>query len=330
MSASFSLPRRMRRNRRTSVLRELVAETQLSCAHLVLPLFVQEHSSSPETIEAMPGVLRHSETSLLKEIETCLKLGLSAFLLFPVLQEDQKNVKGTESLNPKGLYLRTLVQIRKHFPEVLLLSDVALDPYHLMGHDGLVDERGNILNDETLFLLGDMAIAQAHAGVDIVAPSDMMDGRVAYIRSRLDQAGYTNVGIMSYSAKYASTLYAPFREVLHSAPRIGNKSTYQMDYRNAKEAIEEARLDVSEGADILMVKPAGMYLDIISAYHTYFDIPIAAYQVSGEYTMIQTVLLRKLLPDTLIRESLYSIKRAGAQVILTYFAKEAVQKGILT
>ena len=319
----------MRRNRSTAVLRALVAETQLSLSQLVVPLFVQEHSTSPEMIEAMPNILRHSETSLLKEIECCLKLGLSTFLLFPVLPEEKKNARSTASLNPKGLYLRSLTQIRKQFPEILLLSDVALDPYNSMGHDGVVSKHGEVVNDETLLLLGDMAVAQAHAGVNIVAPSDMMDGRIAYIRKRLDEAGYTNVGTMSYSAKYASTLYAPFREMLGSAPKTGDKATYQMDYRNAREAIEEARLDLSEGADILMVKPASLYLDIIAAYRHCFNIPIAAYQVSGEYTMIKTSIERGLLPDTLIRESLYSIKRAGAQIILSYFAKEVAQKGLL-
>ena len=271
----------------------------------------------------MPGVYRHTITSLLREVEECLKLGVRAFVLFPVIEEQDKGPTGSEALNPKGTYIQSLCSLRGSFPEALLISDVALDPYSSTGHDGLLSKDGRILNDETLPLLGDMALLHAEAGVDIVAPSDMMDGRVAYIRRRLDEAGHTYTAILSYTAKYASALYGPFRAALSSAPRKGDKKTYQMDPRNQQEALLEAKEDEQEGADMLMVKPASWYLDVIHCLSTRTHLPVAAYQVSGEYTMIKSAAqVGGVREEDAVIESLTAIRRAGARFILSYFAKQ--------
>lgn len=270
----------------------------------------------------MPGIYRLSLDLLLKEIEECLKLGITTFDLFPNLDESLKDKKASEALNKKGLYLNALRTIKKELPEAVIMTDVAMDPYSSDGHDGLV-RNGQILNDATLDILGKMALAQAEAGADILGPSDMMDGRVGFIREALDKAGYTDVSIMSYTAKYASAFYGPFRDALDSAPKFGDKKTYQMDPANSREAILEAELDYNEGADFLMVKPALSYLDVIKTLNDHFTLPIAAYNVSGEYAMVKAAAAKGWIDGERVRdEILLSIKRAGASVILTYFAKE--------
>ena len=320
----------MRRNRRTAALRACCAETRLQLSQLVYPLFVQDQTSEPVPVSAMPGVWRHTEDSLLREVERCVELGLRAFALFPVLRREEKDPEGSQSIRPDGLYLRSLGALRSSFPEILLISDVALDPYSSDGHDGLLADDGRILNDETLPLLGDMAVMQAKAGADLVAPSDMMDGRVGYIRGRLDEAGLSDTGILSYTAKYVSPLYEPFREALDSAPRKGDKKTYQIDFRNQREALEEARLDYEEGADVLMVKPAIPYLDVIQRISDAYNVPVAAYQVSGEYTMLRTAAAAGRINElAAVEESLFAIRRAGARIILTYFAKQVAETKLL-
>jgi porphobilinogen synthase len=255
-----------------------------------------------------------------------MNLGIYSFALFPNISESLKDKYATESYNNEGLYLKALRDIKKYFPESCIMTDVAMDPYSSDGHDGIV-ENGEILNDQTLEVLGRMAVAQAQAGADIVGPSDMMDGRVGYIRQELDNEGFTKVSIMAYSAKYASAFYGPFRDALDSAPKFGDKKTYQMDPANKREALIEAQLDFEEGADFLMVKPALPYLDVIKNLSDNFDLPIAAYNVSGEYAMIKAAAQNGWLDgDKAMFECLTSIKRAGAKIILTYFAKEFAQK----
>jgi porphobilinogen synthase len=270
----------------------------------------------------MPGIFRYSIDTMLSEIESCLKLGIKAFDVFPAYPESLKDPIASESYNPDTFYLKALREIKKQFPEVCLMSDVAMDPYSSDGHDGLV-KNGKILNDETLVILGRMSLAQADAGVDILGPSDMMDGRVGYIRDLLDENGFTDTSIMSYTAKYASAFYGPFRDALDSAPKFGDKKTYQMNPANIQEALIEADLDINEGADFLMVKPALSYLDVIRLLHDNYPLPIAAYNVSGEYSMIKAASEKGWLDgERAMLEVLLSIKRAGAKVILTYFAKE--------
>lgn len=275
----------------------------------------------------MPGIFRFSIDTMLSEIESCLKLGIKAFDVFPAYQESLKDPNASESFNPDTFYLKALREIKKQFPEVCLMSDVAMDPYSSDGHDGLVKD-GKILNDETLVILGRMSLAQADAGVDILGPSDMMDGRVGYIRDLLDDNGFTDTSIMSYTAKYASAFYGPFRDALDSAPKFGDKKTYQMNPANIQEALIEADLDINEGADFLMVKPALSYLDVIRLLHDNYPLPIAAYNVSGEYSMIKAASEKGWLDgERAMLEVLLSIKRAGAKVILTYFAKEFASIG---
>lgn len=275
----------------------------------------------------MPGIFRFSIDTMLSEIESCLKLGIKAFDVFPAYQESLKDPNASESYNPDTFYLKALREIKKQFPEVCLMSDVAMDPYSSDGHDGLVKD-GKILNDETLDILGRMSLAQADAGVDILGPSDMMDGRVGYIRDLLDDNGFTDTSIMSYTAKYASAFYGPFRDALDSAPKFGDKKTYQMNPANIHEALIEADLDMNEGADFLMVKPALSYLDVIRLLHDNYPLPIAAYNVSGEYSMIKAASEKGWLDgERAMLEVLLSIKRAGAKVILTYFAKEFASIG---
>ena len=318
----INITHRPRRNRKSEAVRDLVQENTLTVKDLIYPLFLIEGKNKKTEVNSMPGIFRNSPDLMLKEIEECMNLGITAFDIFPGLSEKLKNKKATESLNKKGLYLSTLREIKKRFPEALIMTDVAMDPYSSDGHDGYV-KNGEILNDETLEILAKMAVAQAEAGADIIGPSDMMDGRVGYIREALDDNGFTNVSIMSYTAKYASAFYGPFRDALDSAPKFGDKKTYQMNPANSKEALLEADLDFSEGADFLMVKPALSYLDIIKLLNDNFNIPIAAYNVSGEYAMVKAAAAKGWIDGDRVRnEILLSMKRAGASVILTYFAKE--------
>lgn len=314
--------RRPRRNRKSEAIRSLVREHTVTVNDLMYPLFMVEGSKNKTEVVSMPGIFRFTTDLLLKEIENCLALGIKAFALFPNLPESKKDKYAKESYNDKNFYLQAVREIKERFPEAVIMTDVAMDPYSSDGHDGIVEE-GKILNDETLEILGRMALAQARAGADIVGPSDMMDGRIGYIRELLDDEGFQDVSIMAYTAKYASAFYGPFRDALDSAPKFGDKKTYQMDPANQTEALVEAELDVLEGADIIMVKPALAYLDVIKTLYDQFDIPIAAYNVSGEYAMVKAAALNGWLDgERAMMESLLSIKRAGAKIILSYFAKE--------
>ena len=313
---------RPRRNRKNAVIRDMIQETHLGVEHLIFPLFVMDGTNQRLPIASLPNISRLSEDLVLEEIEECVALGIQSFVLFPVVDEALKNKTGSYSWADDNFYLRIIRSIKERFPQVVLMSDVALDPYSSDGHDGLVDH-GKILNDETLPLLGKMSLAQAQAGIDIIGPSDMMDGRIGYIRETLDLEGYTETSIMSYSAKYASAFYGPFRDALDSAPKSGDKKTYQMNPANKREALIEGTLDLEEGADMLMVKPALAYLDVIHVMNEHFDIPITAYNVSGEYAMIHAAADKGWLDYTqVMSETLLSIKRAGADGILTYFAKD--------
>jgi porphobilinogen synthase len=319
------LIRRPRRNRKSVVIRDLVQETHITTKDLIYPLFLIEGQNQKIEIKSMPGIYRYSVDLVMDEIAECIELGIQAFAPFPVIREDLKDKYAVESYNENSLYLQAIREIKKQFAEICIISDVAMDPYSSAGHDGVV-ENGKILNDDTLEILARMALAQAESGADIVAPSDMMDGRVAYIRRELDDAGYTDVSIMAYTAKYASAFYGPFRDALDSAPRFGDKKTYQMNPANAREAIIEAELDYQEGADFLMVKPALAYLDIIQKLKENFQVPIVAYNVSGEYSMIKAAAMNGWIDgEKAMLESLLSIKRAGADIILSYFAKELGQ-----
>jgi porphobilinogen synthase len=322
---SYEMPMRPRRNRRTAALRSLVRETRLDPSSFIYPLFVIDGQGQEEPIASMPGVARRSPDLLVKEAAAAHALGVPAVALFPALDDAIKDPYATESTNPDGLLQRTVKALKDAVPEMLVITDVAMDPYSSDGHDGYVED-GEILNDPTLDILGEMAVAQAEAGADVVAPSDMMDGRVAVIRQALDDASFEHVGILSYTAKYASAFYGPFRDALDSAPRHGDKKTYQMDPANAREALREAALDVAEGADMVMVKPALAYLDIIRRVREAVDVPVAAYQVSGEYAMIQAVAQNGWMDaDALMLETLLGIRRAGADMILTYFARRAAE-----
>ncbi len=317
---------RPRRNRRTEAIRRLVRETELTPAHLILPLFVCEGRQRRVAIASMPGCFRLSRDLIVREAKEARKLGISAVALFPALPGRLKDREASESLNPDGLLPQTVRALKDAVPELAIITDVAMDPYSSDGHDGYVNERGEIDNDRTLEILSAMALVQADAGADLVAPSDMMDGRVAAIRARLDAAGAHQTGILAYSAKYCSAFYGPFRDALDSAPRHGDKKTYQMDPANAREALREVKLDVAEGADIVMVKPALPYLDVIRAVRAAVDVPVAAYQVSGEYAMIKAAAQAGWLDETrCMLESLTAIRRAGADIILTYFAKAAAR-----
>lgn len=319
----FDLPIRPRRNRKSETIRNLVEETSLKVSDLIFPMFLIEGENKKIEISSMPGIFRFSKDQLLEEINSCVSIGVKSFVLFPSLSDNKKDKYATESQNPNGLYLSALSEIKKNFPEVCLITDVAMDPYSTDGHDGFV-ENGKIINDITVEILAKMAVAQAKAGADIIGPSDMMDGRVGVIRKALDADGFANTSIMSYTAKYASAFYGPFRDALDSAPRFGDKKTYQMNPANRTEALLEAQLDMDEGADILMVKPALSYLDIISDLNINFPLPIAAYNVSGEYAMIKAAGANGWIDgEKAMMECLLSIKRAGAKIILSYFAKEA-------
>jgi porphobilinogen synthase len=299
-------------------------ENTVTPKDLIAPLFVIEGKGKREEILSMPGYARLSLDLIVEEAKTLWSLGVPCVSLFPALSDSVKDSKATESTNPDGLYQRTIRSLKEVLPDMLVMTDVALDPYSSDGHDGYVDPKtGEILNDESLDILSKMAISQAKAGSDIIGPSDMMDGRVGFIRKSLDEEGYSQTSIMSYTAKYASHFYGPFREALDSAPKSGDKKTYQMDYSNSEEAIREAILDQEEGADILMVKPGLPYLDVIYQLKRTCHLPIAAYNVSGEYSMIKAAAEKGWLDgEKVMIESLTAFKRAGADMVLTYFAKE--------
>ena len=322
----FRMLNRPRRNRKNSAIRDLVRENSLSAHDLIMPLFLTAGENVREEIPSMPGISRLSPDLLVRECELLHDLGVRGVAPFPRLPDELKDREARESANDEGLYQRTIRAVKKAVPDLVVFTDVAMDPYSSDGHDGLVAENGEILNDETLPILAAMAVSQARAGADFVAPSDMMDGRVAYIREALDGEGFTNVGILSYTAKYASAFYGPFRDALDSAPKSGDKKTYQMDPANAREALREAELDIEEGADIIMVKPGLPYLDVVRALAEVSSVPIAAYNVSGEYAMLRAAADRGWLDyKSTVLESLTAFKRAGADMILTYHAREAAE-----
>ncbi|MCA9434407.1 MAG: porphobilinogen synthase [Candidatus Omnitrophica bacterium] len=317
---------RPRRNRRTPALRSMVRETDLKPADFIYPLFVIEGEKKTEPINSMPGVSRFSLDLLVEEVKQAYDLGVPAVALFAAIDDSLKDEVATESHNPDGLMQRAIRTLKEKVPEVAVITDVAMDPFSSEGHDGYVED-GKILNDPTLEILAKMSVSQAEAGADMVAPSDMMDGRVGVIRQALDEAGFEETGILAYSAKYASSFYGPFREALDSAPRHGDKKTYQMDFANSREAVREVLLDIEEGADMVMVKPGMPYLDVIAKVREISTVPVAAYQVSGEYAMIEAVAANGWMDgEALMTETLTSIKRAGADMILTYFAKRMAER----
>lgn len=313
---------RPRRNRKMAAIRNMVEETKLGVEHLIYPIFLKDGVGIKEEISSLPSNYRWSIDLLLKEIEECLNLGIYTYDLFPAVDDSLKDKTATYSYAEDNFYLHAIRAIKERFPEAVLMSDVAMDPYSSDGHDGLV-ENGKILNDATLPILNKMALAQAQAGIDVIGPSDMMDGRVGSIREYLDNHGYSDVSIMSYTAKYASAFYGPFRDALNSAPKSGDKKTYQMNPANKREALLEAELDYNEGADMIMVKPALCYLDIIHVLKENYPIPVTAYNVSGECAMVYAAAEKGWINyDLAIAEMLLSIRRAGADGILTYFAKD--------
>jgi porphobilinogen synthase len=324
-SIEMKLTRRPRRNRQSEGIRAMVAENSLSVNDFILPLFVMEGENLKEEIKSMPGVFRFSLDTLLVELQEVVDLGIKCICLFANYPEAKKDKYASESINDETLYLESLRAIKADFPELAIMTDVAMDPYSSDGHDGIVED-GKILNDESIEILCKMAVAQAKAGADIIGPSDMMDGRIGAIRNALDEAGFQDVSIMAYSVKYASAFYGPFRDALDSAPKFGDKKTYQMNPANVKEALLEAQLDFEEGADMLMVKPALSYLDVIKTLKENFNIPITAYNVSGEYAMVKAAAQNGWIDgEKVMMEILLSMKRAGADVILTYFAKDAAK-----
>jgi porphobilinogen synthase len=319
------LQRRNRILRQSPAIRSLVAETKLSPQDFIVPLFIDEGKSMKMEISSMPNYYRMSLDNTVKEVKELSSIGIKAVLLFIKCEDSLKDNIGKEAWNKNGLMQRSIKAIKDAVPEMIVMTDVALDPYSTYGHDGIVKD-GEILNDETVEALVKMSISHAVAGADIVAPSDMMDGRIGAIRTGLEENNFTKTGIMSYSAKYASCFYGPFRDALDSAPGFGDKKTYQMDYSNRTEAIKETMMDIEEGADIVMIKPAMAYLDIIREIKNAVEVPVSAYQVSGEYAMIKAAAKMGWLDeDKAIIESLTSIKRAGADLIATYFAKDAVK-----
>jgi porphobilinogen synthase len=318
---------RMRRMRRDEFSRRLMREHVLTADDLIYPVFVLDGKSRTEKVASMPGVARMTVDKLLPLAEQCLKLRIPVLALFPVIEQRLKSADGREALNPKGLVPRAVAALKKRFPELGIMADVALDPYTSHGQDGVVDETGYILNDVTLEVLAEQALAQAEAGVDIVAPSDMMDGRIGRIRAALEKAGHLHTKIMAYSAKYASGFYGPFRDAVGSAKNLGkgDKKTYQMDPANSDEALWEVGLDLAEGADMVMVKPGLPYLDIVRRVKDEFKAPTFVYQVSGEYSMLRAAIANGWLPESCVMEALIAFKRAGADGILTYFAMDAAK-----
>ncbi|WP_018982573.1 porphobilinogen synthase [Salinimonas chungwhensis] len=328
MTFSTYPSRRMRRLRAHDALRDMVAETQLSTADLIYPIFILPGTNKREAVPSMPGVYRLSVDLWLKEIERLVDLGIRTYAPFPVTPSEDKTECASEAFNPQGLVQQAVRQIKQHFNNIILMTDVALDPFTSHGQDGLIDENGYVLNDKTVEVLKKQALSHAEAGADMVAPSDMMDGRIGAIRQSLEKAGHVNTCIMAYSAKYASAYYGPFRDAVGSAGNIkgGNKKSYQMDPANSDEAIHEIVLDLQEGADMVMVKPGMPYLDIVRRCKQELQVPTFAYQVSGEYAMHQAAFANGWLDkDSVILESLLAFKRAGADGILTYFAPDAAE-----
>ncbi len=322
---AFDLPVRPRRNRVNRAMRGFAAETTLASSNLVWPMFVQEGERQRTPIVSMPGINRLSIDELVAEAERAAEVGVSAVALFPKIDDELKDSVGRESLNPDGLLQRAVRALKAKLPETLVITDVALDPYSCDGHDGIVRD-GQIVNDESVEVLAQMAVAQAQAGADVVAPSDMMDGRVGAIRTALDAAGFTDVAICSYCIKYASAFYGPFRDALDSAPRAGDKKTYQMDPRNVREGLREIMLDEAEGADWLMVKPGLPYLDVIRMTREATALPVAAYHVSGEFAMLKAAAANGWLDyEACLLEALTCLRRAGADIIFTYGAVDAAQ-----
>ena len=315
---------RLRRLRSNKSIRDLVAENKLSIDDLIQPIFVKESIKEKEEIESLVEIFRHSEKSILKEIEELVSLGIKAVAIFPVIDEDKKDEKGSEAINESNFLNNVIKTIKQNFPEILVIADVALDPYTTHGHDGVLNSDGDVDNDETLKILEDQALTLAQAGTDIIAPSDMMDGRIGAIRKALEEKGFKNTMILAYSAKYSSKFYGPFKEAVESAKFFGNKTkdTYQMAVANIDEALHEVALDINEGADIIMVKPGMPYLDVVKAVKEKFQIPTFVYQVSGEYAMLKAAVEKNWLSEDVIFESFLSFKRAGADCILTYAAKE--------
>ena len=319
------LQKRGRILRQSPAIRSLVAETILTASDFIAPLFIVEGTNIKEEISSMPGYFRYSIDNTVEEVKHLWSLGLKAVLLFIKCEDHLKDNKGTEALNADGLMQRSIRAIKNAVPEMCVMTDVALDPFSTFGHDGIV-ENNQIVNDPTVAVLAAMSVSHAKAGADIVAPSDMMDARIGAIRKALEENNFTNTGILSYSAKYASCFYGPFRDALDSAPGFGDKKSYQMDFANRREAIKETLLDIEEGADIVMIKPALSYLDIIREVKNVVTVPVAAYQVSGEYAMIKAAAEKGWLnEEKAIFETISSIKRAGADLIATYFAKDIIK-----
>ena len=315
---------RLRRLRANKSIRNLVAENKLSVDDLIQPIFVKESLKEKEEIESLPGIFRHSDKSILKEVEKLLSLGIKAVAIFPVIDEDKKDEEGSEAINENNFLNNIIKTIKQNFPEILVVADVALDPYTIHGHDGVLNSYGDVDNDRTLKILEDQALKLAHVGTDIIAPSDMMDGRIGVLRKALEEQEFKNTMILAYSAKYSSKFYGPFKEAVESAKFFGNKTkdTYQMAVANIDEALHEVALDINEGADIVMVKPGMPYLDVVKAVKEKFQMPTFVYQVSGEYAMLKAAIEKNWLSEDVIFESLLSFKRAGADCILTYAAKE--------
>ena len=315
--------RRMRRNRHDDFSRRMTRENRLSADDLILPVFVMEGKARTESIDSLPGVSRYTVDKLMPVAEQCLTLGIPAIAIFPAIEHSIKTADGREAVNPKGLVPRTVIALKKRFPELGIITDVALDPYTTHGHDGVIDKSGYVLNDKTIAILRRQAVVNAAAGVDIVAPSDMMDGRVAGIRDALDEKGFVNTRILAYAAKFASCFYGPFRDAVGSSSQLGrgNKYDYQMDPANSDEALWEVGLDLAEGADMVMFKPGMPYLDIIRRIKDEFKVPTYAYQVSGEYAMLMAAIKNGWLDEQKsIMETLMSFKRAGANGVLSYFS----------
>ena len=320
--------RRMRRLRRTAFLRNMVCESTLTAADLIYPVFIVDGINKRQTISSMPGIERVSIDLLMAVADEAVTLGIPAIALFPVIDASLKTLGGEEALNPNGLVPSATRELKKRFPDLGVIADVALDPFTSHGQDGVIDESGYILNDETVVILQGQALTQADAGVDIVAPSDMMDGRIGAIRSSLDKRGHIHTAIMAYSAKFASQFYGPFRDAVGSAGNLGksDKKNYQMDPGNSNEALREIALDLQEGADMVMVKPGMLYLDIVQRCKTTFGVPTFAYQVSGEYAMLKAAAQNGWLDgEACMMESLLAFKRAGADGVLTYFALDAAR-----
>lgn len=318
--------KRMRRMRRDKFSRRLMRENHLHADDFIYPVFVLNGKNRKEKIPSMPGVIRQSADMLMQQAEKCLQLGIPALAIFPVIEPNLKSLTAAEALNPRGLVPQLITKLKKHFPELGIITDIALDPYTSHGQDGLVDADGYVMNDETVKILAQQALVHAQAGADIVAPSDMMDGRIAAIRDALDSKKYIHTRILAYSAKYASGFYGPFRDAVDSSTNLGegSKSTYQMDPANSDEAIWEVGIDLEEGADMIMIKPGMPYLDIVRQVKDQFKAPTFVYQVSGEYAMLKSAAQNGWLDEkTCVLESLLAIKRAGADAILTYYAMDA-------